>query len=79
MEPPATRGPIQPTLINKENAVRIESNHLYFCTKSGNQVKAIAPAEPYMGLPCWTVERTTGASAGKQMIVPARALVTELK
>lgn len=51
---------------------------IYFFTKSGNEVRAIALAEPYRGLACWTVERTQGVSAGKQMIVPARALVTSL-
>lgn len=51
---------------------------VYFFTKSGNEVRAIARAEPYCGLACWTVERTQGVSAGKQMIVPERALVTAL-
>jgi hypothetical protein len=57
--------------------MKIQANAMYFFTKSGNQVRAIAPAEPFMGQPCWTVERTLGASAGKQMIVLARALVTQ--
>lgn len=56
----------------------ISPNKLYFFTKSGNEVRAIAPADPYMGQPCWTVERTQGASSGKQMIVPALALVATL-
>jgi hypothetical protein len=56
----------------------IAKNRLYFFTKSGNQVRTIAPAEPIDGQPCWTVERTTGSSKGKQMIVPARALVAQL-
>lgn len=51
---------------------------IYFFTKSGNEVRAIARAKPYGGLTCWTVERTQGVSAGKQMIVPERALVTSL-
>lgn len=58
--------------------MRIEQDALYFFIKSGNQVRAIARADPYMGQPCWTVERTLGASAGKRMIVPASALVTKL-
>lgn len=48
-------------------------------SKSGNEVCVIARAEPYLGLECWTVERTQGVSAGKQMIVPERALVNELE
>lgn len=58
--------------------MKIEQNALYFFTKSGSQVRAIAPADPYMGQPCWTVERVSGASKGKQVIVPALALVTTL-
>lgn len=58
--------------------VAIKPEELYFFIKSGNQVRAIAPAGRYLGQPCWTVERTAGASAGKQMIVPAAALVTSL-
>ena len=56
----------------------IETGKLYCFTKSGNQVRAVAPADPHKGLPCWTVERTLGASAGKRMIVLERALVAEL-
>lgn len=58
--------------------MRVEPNQLYYVPKSGSQMKAIAPAEPYRGLPCWTVERMTGASAGKRMIVLGRALVNDL-
>lgn len=56
----------------------VAAGSIYFFTKSGNEVRAIAPAEAYRGLACWTVERTQGVSAGKQMIVPERALVTSL-
>lgn len=53
----------------------IEMDKLYIFTKSGNEVRTIAPDEPYMKKPCWLVERTQGASAGKQMIVPESALM----
>ncbi|MYM92531.1 hypothetical protein [Duganella vulcania] len=56
----------------------IEAGKLYFFTKSGNEVRAIEPAPPYMRQPMWEVERTQGVSAGKRMDVPARALVTSL-
>lgn len=56
----------------------IEAGKHYFFTKSGNKVRTIAPASPYRGLAMWEVERTDGASAGKRMDVPARALVTQL-
>jgi hypothetical protein len=56
----------------------VEAGKTYFFTKSGNEVRAIEPVPPYHGLPMWEVERTTGASAGKRMDVPARALVTQL-
>jgi hypothetical protein len=56
----------------------IEVGKTYFFTKSGNEVQAVAPTTPYRGLAMWEVERTTGASAGKRMDVPARALVTQL-
>lgn len=56
----------------------IEAGKTYFFTKSGNEVRAVAPTTPYRGLVMWEVERTTGASAGKRMDVPARALVTQL-
>lgn len=58
--------------------MKIEANKPYFFTKSGNEVRTVEPAAPYQGQPCWTVERTQGASAGKQMIVLERALVTSL-
>lgn len=56
----------------------IVAGETYFFTKSGNEVRALEPAEPYRGLPCWSVVRTSGASTGKGMIVPARALVKSL-
>ncbi|SIR80908.1 hypothetical protein SAMN05880566_12347 [Janthinobacterium sp. TND4EL3] len=56
----------------------IEAGKTYFFTKSGNEVRAIAPTTPYRGQAMWEVERTDGASAGKRMDVPARALVTQL-
>lgn len=56
----------------------IEAGKDYIFTKSGNTVRTIAPAPHYRGLVMWEVERTTGASAGKRMDVPARALVTQL-
>jgi len=56
----------------------IEAGRTYIFTKSGNEVRAIEPTTPYCGLPMWVVERTQGASVGKQMCVPARALVTSL-
>ena len=56
----------------------IEAGKTYFFRKSGNEVRAIAPTTPYCGLAMWEVERTAGASAGKRMDLPARALVTQL-
>ncbi|WP_402721307.1 hypothetical protein [Janthinobacterium rivuli] len=56
----------------------IEAGKTYFFTKSGNEVRAIAPTTPYRGQAMWEVERTGGVSAGKRMDVPARALVTQL-
>lgn len=56
----------------------IKAGKNYFFTKSGNAVRTIALARPYRGIAMWEVERTDGASAGKRMDVPARALVTQL-
>jgi antitoxin (DNA-binding transcriptional repressor) of toxin-antitoxin stability system len=56
----------------------IKAGKDYIFTKSGNAVRTIAPAPPYRRLKMWEVERTDGASAGKRMDVPARALVTHL-
>lgn len=63
---------------SQEMHMKIEQNGVYFFIKSGNLVRAIAPADPYMRQTCWTVERILGASAGKRMTVPARALVKSL-
>lgn len=59
--------------------MEIQAGSTYIFTKSGNEVRVIAPASPYRGLPMWEVERTQGASAGKRMDVPARALATSLE
>jgi hypothetical protein len=56
----------------------IEIGKTYIFTKSGNEVRAIAPTTPYRGQVMWEVEHTGGASAGKRMDVPARALVTQI-
>lgn len=58
--------------------MKVEIGELYYFTKSGNQVKVIEKSEPYMGQPCWRVERTEGSSKGKGLIVPERALVKNL-
>lgn len=42
----------------------IEAGKTYFFTKSGNEVRAIAPTTPYRGIKMWEVERTAGTSAG---------------
>lgn len=68
--------PPQRILMNNNS---IAVGKTYFFTKSGNQVRVIEPSSPYKGQPCWTVERTNGRSAGKRMIVPAKALVNSLK
>jgi hypothetical protein len=57
--------------------MNIRRNRTYYFRKSGNQVKTIEPTN-YGGRGNWVVERTDGASAGKQMVVPGRALVTTL-
>lgn len=46
----------------------------YVFTKSGNEVRAIAPTTRWRGRPMWEVERVSGASAGKRMDVPQDAL-----
>lgn len=53
----------------------IEAGKTYIFSKSGNEVRAVAPDLPNLGLEAWEVERTQGASAGKRMIVLARTLV----
>lgn len=58
--------------------MQINTGETYIFTKSGNEVRAIAPAGSYRGFPMWEVERTSGASTGKRMDVSARALVKNL-
>ncbi|MEX3984054.1 hypothetical protein AB4Y45_34370 [Paraburkholderia sp. EG287A] len=53
----------------------IEANKQYRFAKSGSLVRTLAPAERYLGQAMWSVERLKGQNAGKQMQVPARALV----
>ncbi|MDW5418099.1 hypothetical protein R6242_16150 [Iodobacter sp. CM08] len=53
----------------------IKIGETYIFKKSGNEVRAIAPALPYGKQPMWEVERTKATSAGKLMDVPERALV----
>jgi hypothetical protein len=55
--------------------VSIEANKQYRFAKSGNLVRTIAPAARYLGQAMWSVERIEGQTTGKQMQVPARALV----
>jgi hypothetical protein len=53
----------------------IRRGHLYVFRKSGNLVRAIEPTS-YGGHGNWTVQRVDGASAGKELIVPGRALLS---
>lgn len=53
----------------------ITSGETYIFTKSGNEVRAIAPTTPFKGQACWVVARTKGASAGKEMTVSATSLM----
>lgn len=55
----------------------IEAGQTYIFSKSGNQVRALEKSASHQGVPCWCVERVSGASAGKRMIVPERALISE--
>lgn len=55
----------------------IHRNRLYFFSKSGNRVLAMEPTN-YGGRGNWIVRRVDGASAGKEMIVPGRALFARL-
>ena len=59
--------------------MQIEVGTAYIFTKSGNEVRAIAPTARYRGQPMWEVERTQGACTGKRMAVPAHALETNLE
>jgi hypothetical protein len=53
----------------------IQPGKVYRFEKSGNLVRALTPAAPYLGQPMWAVERVEGQGAGKQLQVHARALV----
>lgn len=55
----------------------IRRSRIYFFRKSGNRVRAIEPTS-YGGRGNWVVRRVEGASAGKEMVVPGRALVARL-
>jgi hypothetical protein len=54
---------------------RIKPEQTYLFTKSGNEVRTIAPTTRYRGQAMWEVERVSGASAGKRMDVPECALM----
>jgi len=56
--------------------LKINPDNIYLFTKSGNQVRSIAPAGPYLGKEMWEVERIDGVSKGKRMDVPSQALVS---
>lgn len=55
----------------------IRRRRIYIFRKSGNRVQAIEPTD-YGGRGNWVVRRVDGASAGKEMIVPGRALLSIL-
>ncbi|WP_155293366.1 hypothetical protein [Comamonas testosteroni] len=55
----------------------IRRNRIYFFRKSGNKVQTLSPTT-YGGRGSWIVRRVDGASAGKEMIVPGRALMVRL-
>lgn len=55
----------------------IRRNRVYFFRKSGSRVRAIEPTA-YGGRGNWVVQRVDGASAGKEMVVPGRALALSL-
>lgn len=55
----------------------IRRTRIYYFRKSGNRVRAVEPTT-YGGRGNWVVQRVDGASAGKEMIVPGRALVARL-
>lgn len=57
--------------------MRIRRNHIYVFRKSGNKVEALEPTD-YGGRGNWRVRRVDGASVGKEMIVPACALVVHV-
>jgi hypothetical protein len=55
----------------------IRRSRIYIFRKSGNRVQAIEPTN-YGGRGNWVVRRVDGVSAGKEMIVPGRALLARL-
>lgn len=58
----------------KKKKPTIKQGASYMFTKSGNIVKAVSRSLRYLGEEMWVVERVSGASAGKNMLVPACAL-----
>lgn len=56
---------------------RIRAGEKYFFRKSGNLVRAIEETD-YSGTGNWVVERISGASRGKRMIVHESALAITL-
>lgn len=61
-------------LVQVEEMAAINPGDTYVFTKSGNEVRAIAPTTRWRGRPMWEVERVSGASAGKRMDVMVSAL-----
>lgn len=55
----------------------IERGSAYLCIKLGEVVTAVEQVAVVKGLPMWEVERTSGSSIKKRLIVPARALVPQ--
>lgn len=55
----------------------VRRNRVYIFRKSGNRVRALEPTN-YGGRGNWLVRRVDGASMGKELIVPGRALVSSL-
>lgn len=56
----------------KKPTIKQGANYMF--TKSGNLVKAVSRNLRYLGEEMWVVERVSGESAGKSMLVPACAL-----
>jgi hypothetical protein len=56
----------------------IQQGVVYWFIKSGNQVRAIEPIERKDGTREWVVERVSGESAGKRMLVPEMTLVQSI-
>ena len=57
--------------------MNIRRNRIFYFRKSGNRVQTLEPTN-YGGRGNWLVRRVDGASAGKEMIVPGRALVVRI-